>query len=89
MYIDPSLFYQNLRDFQGRRACIKLSRNTEFLSAGQNRKKKKANYLVDKADKILYVSSVSKFCGHTTLQHVALISAEEFQAEECFLTTAG
>lgn len=85
MYIDPSLFYQNLGDFQGRRACIKLSRNTEFLSA----ENKKANYLVDKADKTLHVSSVCKFCEHTTLQHVALISAEEFQAEECFLTTAG
>lgn len=44
---------------------------------------------MDKEDKPLYLSSFCKFCEHTTLQHVALTSAEKLQAEECFLTTAG
>lgn len=73
-------------DFQGRRACIKLTRNIELLSVGYP---PPPNYLVYKVNETLNLSSICKSCEDTTLQHTALMSAEKLQAEEYFLTTAG
>lgn len=72
--------------FSGQEGLYKITSNIESLSLGYPLP---SNYLVDKINKTLPLSSICKFWEHTTLQHIALMSAEKLQAEECFLTTAG